>query len=138
MKRRDDQHLIATLYRTAREIVDKTRGVFAAQGQDAREIRLPVLMQGADLRVTIEAGPKIAARNAIEHAQMQASDRPVAPVDMSHALAEAKALLAQYASEIKDTETVAGQWPEGSQTERRLFGRCMATVQALGEVERLL
>ena len=36
MKRRDDQHLIATLYRTAREIVDKTRGVFAAHGQDAR------------------------------------------------------------------------------------------------------
>jgi|GEM_PF-4454444 hypothetical protein len=67
---------IEALYVAAREIVDGTRGVFEKSGKDAREIRLPILMHGTDMRVTIEAGPKIAARNAIEEAKMKATGQP--------------------------------------------------------------
>lgn len=130
---------IPALYKAAREIVDNTRSVFEKSGQDAREIRLPILMHGTDLRVTIEAGPSVAARNAIEHAQMQATGKPVEPaIDMTRAIKEARALLAQYASEIKDTETVAGQWPDAAAAERRLHDRCMAAVDGLFEIERLM
>lgn len=130
---------IAVLYSAASRIVAETRKVFENNGQDAREIRLPILMHGTDLRVTIEAGPKIAARNAIEHAQMQASGKPVKPtVDMDKVIDEARALLAQYASEIKVSRTYLQEhWDQNCQ-DRRLYDRCVATVKGLTEVERLL
>ena len=130
---------IAVLYAAASRIVAETRKVFENNGQDAREIRLPILMHGTDLRVTIEAGPKIAARNAIEHAQMQASGKPVEPtVDMDKVIDEARALLAQYASEIKDSRTYLQEhWDQGCQ-DKRLYDRCVDAVKGLAEVERLL
>jgi len=130
---------IAVLYSAASRIVAETRKVFENNGQDAREIRLPILMHGTDLRVTIEAGPKIAARNAIEHAQMQASGKPVEPtVDMDKVIDEARALLAQYASEIKDSRTYLQEhWDQGCQ-DKRLYDRCVDAVKGLAEVGRLL
>lgn len=130
---------IAVLYSAASRIVAETRKVFENNGQDAREIRLPILMHGTDLRVTIEAGPKIAARNAIEHAQMQASGKPVEPtVDMGKVIDEARTLLAQYASEIKVSRTYLQEhWDQGCQ-DRRLYDRCVDAVKGLAEVGRLL
>jgi hypothetical protein len=130
---------IEVLYKAAKEIVDGTRKVFRDSGKNAEEVRLPILIGGTDMRVTIEAGPKIAARNAIEQAQVKASGNPAPSVDAIHALNEAKALLAQYASDIKDSNTVGGQWMTyGGKCEEQLYERCMTTVKSLFEVERLL
>lgn len=70
-----DNSSLAALYRAAQQIVDGTRAVFAKQGKDARELRLPILIHDSDMRITIEVGPRIAARNAIENARMQASGK---------------------------------------------------------------
>jgi hypothetical protein len=127
---------IAVLYTAAKEIIDGTRAVFEKQGKDARELRIPILMHGTDLRVTIESGPQIAARNAIENAQMQASGKPVEPtVDMSAVINEAKALIAQYASEANDR--IHNATPPDP-ADQRLHERCMGTLKGLFEVERLL
>ena len=117
---------VAVLHDAAREIVDGTRKVFEQQGQDAREIRLPILMHGTDMRVTIEAGPKVAARNAIEHAQMKASGMPVErPVDVSKALKDAQTTLLFY----------AGRHHQPGTDE---YGRILDLARALKEVERLV
>ena len=48
---------IAVLYSAANQIVAGTRKAFESQGKDARELRLPILMHGTDMRVTIEGKP---------------------------------------------------------------------------------
>lgn len=129
---------VAALYQAAKEIVDGTRKVFEQQGHDAREVRLPILMHGTDMRVTIEAGPKIAARNAVEHAQMQASGKPAEPtVDVSAALQEAQMLLGLFAADLaaenRRHETGTGAWERS-----RAYGlRCEKAIQQLIEVGRL-
>lgn len=130
---------IAVLYTAADQIVTETRKVFELQGRDARELRLPILMHGTDLRVTIEAGHKIAARNAIEHAQMQASGQPVEPiVDMDKSIREARALLDLFAAElIAQHRTIPPGCSEWHFT-RDTAARCQGTAKALAEVERLL
>lgn len=131
---------IATLYKAAREIVDGTRKVFAEQGQDAREIRLPILIQGTSMRITIEDGPAVAARNAVEHAQMQASGKPVEPiVDMSKTLHTAQALLWAYAQTLADQCTGnRGEWMPQFEDERKTHDHAIATAKDLHQVERLL
>ena len=129
---------IAVLYTAAKEIVDGTREVFRKQGQDAREIRLPILMHGTDMRVTIESGPKIAARNAIEHAQMEASGKPVEPtIDISKALDDARVLLGLFASDLnaenRRTETGSAEWNRT----KSYAERCMKSISELEEVGRI-
>lgn len=127
---------IAALYVAAKSIVDNTRKVFTDHGKDAAELRLPILMHGTDMRVTIEAGPKIAARNAIEKAQCKASDKPEPSVDMTHTINEAKALIASYAAELCDRIEASDHDPE--RTDEKILQRCLATATGLFEVERLL
>lgn len=130
---------IAVLYAAANQIVTETRKVFENNGYDGREIRLPILMQGTDMRVTIEAGPKIAARNAIEHAQMQASGKPIEPtVDMCKAINEAKALLGIYAADLIAQHRGAKQGSAEWHRTKDDANRCLDTVKNLSEVERLL
>ena len=80
MKRKPDTRTaIRRLHDAARDIVDGTRNVSAdvfKKSQANSEVHIPILMQGTDMRVTIEAGPSVAMRNAVEHAAMQASDKP--------------------------------------------------------------
>ncbi len=130
---------VAHIYAAAKQIVDGTRKVFAQQGQDAREIRLPILMHGTDMRVTIEAGPKIAARNAIEQAQMKSSGKPVEPtVDSTKTIAEARSLIALYAADLEAqhqrAETGGSEWHRTKDCRQR----CLATSRGLDEVERLI
>lgn len=129
---------IAVLYTAAREIVDGTRGVFERNGHDAREIRLPILMHGTDMRVTIEAGPKVAARNAIEEAQSKASGRPVEPtIDTGRVIANAKRLLLDDARALHAAHTLNGEW--GDEVEAKaLHDHCLETVEGLTQLERLL
>lgn len=131
---------IHVLYTAAKEIVDGTRQVFERQGQDAREIRLPILMHGTDMRVTIEAGPKVAARNAIEHAQMEASGKPVEPtIDMGKTLQEAQMLLGLYATDLEaeHQKLAPGGGADWHRT-KDYKARCIAAMQALHQMERLL
>jgi hypothetical protein len=130
---------IHILYTAAKQIVDGTRDVFQKQGQDAREVRLPILMHGTDMRVTIEAGPTIAARNAIEHAQMSASGKPVEDtVNMSKAIDEARALLGLYRADLdaenRKCETGSADWHRT----KAYANRCIETGIALKELERLI
>ena len=130
---------VAVLYTAAQEIVDGTRKVFTQNGQDARELRLPILIHGTDMRITIQAGPKIAARNAIEEAQSKATGKPVEPtVDMTKVLNEARYLLGIYASEIKDSRTYKqADWDAGCQ-DRKTYDRIQAALAGLNEIERLV
>jgi len=54
-------------------------------------------------------------------------------------LDDARALLSQYADEIRDSETLGtGEWPEAAQDARRLHDRIMAAIAGMTELERLL
>ena len=130
---------IAVLYEAARQIVDGTRGVFEKQGKDAREIRLPILIHGTGMRITIEDGPKIAARNAIEEAQSKVTGRPVEPtVDMSRALQDAQRLLGMFASDLAAAHRSAERGSERWHATKDEAAMCMATAKALKEVEKLI
>lgn len=131
---------IHRLYEAAKEIVDGTRKVFIEQGQDAREVRLPILMHGTDMRVTIQAGPNVAARNAIEHAQMKASDNPPPEpvINIGKTLEEARMLIAIHmADQISAYRAVA----QGCTEYQRAFSeaaRCKDVIERLEKVERLV
>ena len=130
---------IERLYKAAVEIVDGTRKVFAQQSHDPREVRLPILMHGTDMRVTIEAGPAVAARNAVEHAQMQASGKPAEPVvDMSRVLRDAAAIIKQSADETRGAHTINGRLRVNEAEAREYCERCDAIVAGLAEIERLI
>ena len=108
-------------------------------GDSERRRVLPILMHGTDMRVTIEAGPKIAARNAIEHAQMEASGKPVEPtVDISAVINEARMLIGLYAADLnaenRKTETGSADWHRT----KAYAERCVQAIADIGELERLV
>lgn len=122
---------IDRLYRAALEITDKSLLVFGEQGICGSELRIPVLMKGTDLRVTIERGPRIAALNAIEHAQMQASDKPAPENPRLDALRRAMQLIATHAEGIKNGawNVHSGQW--GDPIDERAHALCERTLADL-------
>lgn len=132
MKRKPDTHTaIRRLHDAARDIVDGTRNVSAdvfKKSQANSEVHIPILMQGTDMRVTIEAGPSVAMRNAVEHAAMQASDKPYREPG-ADAKQEAVVLLGAYASEIKAASFSDGKWMDAD--DERHFMRVAAAMKAL-------
>lgn len=133
MKRKPDTHTaIRRLHDAAQDIVQGFRGVSAdvfKTPQTNSEVRIPILMQGTDMRVTIEAGPSVVMRNAIELAAMKASDKPYREPD-ADAKQEAVALLAIYAMEVKDANACAdGKWMDAE--DERHFVRIVAAMKAL-------
>lgn len=89
------------LFDAVQDIVTGTRGVIdktSGGGQNAA-LHIPVHFAGTDMRVTIEAGPGIAALNAIQGAQMQASGKPATSLTMP--ITEAMTLLALHAAELR-------------------------------------
>ena len=130
---------VAVLYTAAQEIVDSTRKVFTENGRDARELRLPILIHGTDMRITIESGPRIAARNAIEEAQRKATGRLAEPtVDMTAALSEARALLDMCAADLAAANRLAEKGSAEWQRTRAYMQRCVAAASDLQQLERLL
>jgi hypothetical protein len=123
---------IARLYDIVVEIVDGTRKAMVQSGAAKKgqpiDIRLPILMAGTDLRVIIEAGPSTAVRNAIEHAQMNATEKPVTN-DLDEAAREACALLAEYASEVQRGGMAGDQWM--NEKDRQFFLRIGTAMRAL-------
>lgn len=130
---------IAVLYEAALQIVEGTRAAFEEQGKDAREIRLPILIHGTGMRIIIEDGPRVAAKNAIEEAQCKANGRPVEPtIDMSRALQDAQMLLCMFASDLGAAHRASERGSERWNATKDEAARCMATAKALKELERLL
>lgn len=130
LTKNDNHTALRRLHKAVTDIVQGTRAVFTAQGKPCAELRLPVLFHGTDMRVTIEAGPGTAMRNALEHAQMQATDKP-APEPGLNARLEAMALLALYASEIEDTNTLSGRVEWDDEDEKKHFHRIVSAMRAL-------
>lgn len=131
MKRKPDTHTaIRRLHDAAQDIVQGFRNVSAdvyKTPQHNAEVRIPVLMQGTDMRVTIEAGPSVVMRNAVENAAMKASDKPYLAAG-DEAKQEAVAVLAVYASEIK-AASFDGEWMDAE--DERHFVRVVAAMKAL-------
>lgn len=131
MKRKPDTHTaIRRLHDAAQDIVQGFRNVSAdvyKTPQHNAEVRIPVLMQGTDMRVTIEAGPSVVMRNADENAAMKASDKPYLAAG-EEAKQEAVAVLAVYASEIK-AASFDGEWMDAE--DERHFVRVVAAMKAL-------
>lgn len=131
MKRKPDTHTaIRRLHDAAQDIVQGFRNVSAdvyKTPQHNPEVRIPVLMQGTDMRVTIEAGPSVVMRNAVENAAMKASDKPYLAAG-EEAKQEAVAVLAVYASEIK-AASFDGEWMDAE--DERHFVRVVAAMKAL-------
>lgn len=131
MKRKPDTHTaIRRLHDAAQDIVQGFRNVSAdvyKTPQHNAEVRIPVLMQGTDMRVTIEAGPSVVMRNAVENAAMKASDKPYLDAG-EEAKQEAVAVLAVYASEIK-AASFDGEWMDAE--DERHFVRVVAAMKAL-------
>lgn len=96
---------IHKLFVAACEIVDKTRQAFRESGQNGAELRLPIVMQGTDIRVVIEAGPSIAARNAMETAHGRATGAPLP--DRAGALRDAIRILSNVAKDVEDDTSQA-------------------------------
>lgn len=119
---------IERLYEAAQEIVSTTRKAFAEHGNHSPEIRLPILMHGTDMRVAIAAGPKIAARNAIELEQMKVTGKPVEPVvDIDQCLMDARALIEKYSVSLEEGEDASKQ-----------RDHCLSTIKNLSQVRRLI
>lgn len=131
-KKQNTTTALPRLFEAVRDIVQGMRGVYADVAPDKlhAELRVPVLFQGSDMRVTIEAGPSVAMRNAMEHAQMKASDKPVNEPGVS-ARGEAITLLAMYASEIRDSSTTGGHFDFDTPDDEQFFNRVVCAMKAL-------
>jgi hypothetical protein len=117
------------LFQATKDVVDGTRKAYADAGMPgAQELRVPVLFQGTDMRVTIEAGPGVAMRNALENAQMKASDKPAKEPGLDARL-EALTLLSIYASELKSMQAVNGKFV--SPDDERHFNRVVMAMKML-------
>lgn len=136
MKKPNTTTAMPRLYQACLDIVQGVRKANTSVGRSAdAEMRIPVLFHGTDMRCTIEAGSGTAMRNAVEHAQMQSTDKPATEPGLDARL-EAITLLGIYASEIKDRNTLAGRktgWE--SPQDERYFSRVVSAMRALGVSE---
>lgn len=112
-----------------RQVIDKTTG-----GGKHSALSIPVHFAGTDMRVTIEAGPGIAALNAIQGAEMKASGKP--STDTLGVIGEAMMLLALHAAELKqDNLDLQDTHPEGAEwtceQDRKTFEHCLRVVRGL-------
>lgn len=128
-KKPDTHTAMRRLFQATSDIVAGVRKVHADAGMPSSgELRVPVLFQGTDMRVVIEAGPGVAMRNVVENAQMKASDKPVNEPGLN-AKQEAMTLLAMYASELQDANCTDGQFTDPA--EKAFFNRVVDAIKAL-------
>jgi len=76
----EDMRQIQALFSISQAIVERARdyamessGMELAQGIN---VSIPIMARGSDMRIVIEAGPSVAARNAIDRAMINAGLRP--------------------------------------------------------------
>lgn len=131
MKKPNTTTAMPRLYQACCDIVQGVRSAHASTGQSAdAEMRIPVLFKGTDMRCTIEAGSGTAMRNAVQHAQMQGTNKPAAEPGLDARL-EAITLLGIYASEIKDSNTLGGRDKWDDPKEEKHFRRILSAMRSL-------
>ena len=118
------------MYAAVKGIVDATRAAIEKDGGPKNaELRIPVMFGGEDMLCTIEAGPSILMRNAVEHASMSASGEPY-KYPGEDVVRDAVQILAVYASEIKDSSMDrSGSWK--TEKDRKWFERVVGTMREL-------
>lgn len=136
MKKPNTSTAMPRLYAAVSDIVMGTRQVIAKTAGDSKHaaLHIPVHFAGTDMLVTIEAGPGIAALNAIQGAEMKASGKP--STDTLGVIVEAMMLLALHAAEIRqdnlDLQDVHPQGAEWTDEEdRKTFEHCLRVVRGL-------
>lgn len=135
MKKPNATTAMPRLYQACHDIVQGVRSAHASVGQSSdAEMRIPVLFKGTDMRCTIEAGSGTAMRNAVEHAQMQGTNKPAVEPGLDARL-EAITLLGIYASELKDSNTLGRKTEWADPKEERHFNRVVSAMRALGVAE---
>lgn len=135
MKKPNTATAMPRLYAAVSDIVIGTRQVIEKTGDGKHAaLHIPVHFAGTDMRVTIEAGPGIAALNAIQGAQMKASGSP--STDTLGVIGEAMMLLALHAAELRqdnldlqDTHPQGAEWTD--EQDRKTFERCLRVVRGL-------
>lgn len=142
-KKPDTSTAMPRLFAATQDIVQGTRGAISKTqggGQNA-SLHIPVHFAGTDMRVTIEAGPGIAALNAIQGAEMKASGKPSA--DGTSAITEAMLLLALHAAELRqDNLELQDVHPQGAEwtdeQDRQTFENTLRVVRELESLKARL
>lgn len=118
------------MHAAVKGIVDATRAAIEKDGGPKNaELRIPVIFGGEDMRCTVEAGPSVAMRNAVEHASMIASGAPY-KYPGEDVVRDAVQILAIYASEIKDDSCDrSGTWK--SEKDRKWFEQVSGAMREL-------
>ena len=116
MKNPNTNTAMPRLFAAVQDIVTGTRGVIDKTSGNGRNaaLHIPVHFAGTDMRVTIEAGPGIAALNAIQGAEMKASGKP--SISLTAPITEAMLLLALHAAELRqDNLDLQDVHPQGAE-----------------------
>lgn len=140
-KKPDTSTAMPRLFAAVQDIVQGTRGAISKTqvgGQNA-SLHIPVHFAGTDMRVTIEAGPGIAALNAIQGAEMKASGKPA----RTSAITEAMLLLALHAAELRqDNLELQDVHPQGAEwtdeKDRQTFENTLRVVRELESLKARL
>lgn len=123
------QDLIAPLVLAAEAIVLSVREVAVSTGQPISDLRIPIVVGKSDLRIIIESGPKIAASNAVDMAQMVAGGTP--RMSREDAVQAAADIIAVIASELQQAHSRYGVWPNGETAAKASHDEMLAVVAGL-------
>ncbi len=130
-----EQALMLALHTVAQELADRCRAHLVQRGLPSAEVRLPLSFTGTDLRVNIQAGPEVRARNLADEALAEASgQRPHTPLNMAHTVFEAQALLRAYAGELQATVFAANASTLATQNAATVHGHALRVARALDVV----
>ena len=124
-------NLIEALHTAALAVVQGMRRAAKQAGTPCDDLHMPILM--GDMRVTIEHGPRVAARNTTEAARLKAGGKSASPTDKAKALRHARLLLAQHADYLATRTDLPPGDPADACT--RLHQRCLQTIKALEGME---
>lgn len=130
------QTAVPRLFDAVRDIVQGTRQAIGKTAGDSHNaaLHIPVHFAGTDMRVTIEAGPGIAALNAIQGAEMKASGKP--PAGATGTISEAMMLLALHAAELRadnlelqDVHPQGAEWTDAE--DQKTFEATLRVIRSL-------
>lgn len=121
--------LIENLVNAASAIVTSVRDAGDATGQPIGDLRIPIVLSGADLRIIIESGPRTATANAVDMAQQKAGIAP--QMSRDDAVQLAADIIAVIASELQQAHSRYGVWPNGETAAKASHDEMLAVVAGL-------
>lgn len=121
--------LIENLVNAAAAIVTSVREAGDATGQPIGDLRIPIVLSGADLRIIIESGPRTATANAVDMAQQKAGIAP--QMSRDDAVQLAADIIAVIATELKQAHSRYGVWPNGESAAKASHDEMLTVVASL-------